>query len=207
MGTRVALEAGQLGSERLRGSHDDVGAHVAERRRRDVRLQAGHGGALVDGHPQALHDVRETAGETGRVDGGAVRRVAGAEAPGHLDALAHLGGAEHPVVLLAEAPLALVLDRLAQAQQLHRRERQVQLAAEVEARVDALVLHHACDLVHRPVQRALLVDHRLPSVCLGCVASVIPGTWCGTSRRCVRRRRTRRSRAPAPRCAGVGLPS
>ena len=89
-----ALVAGQLGRERLRGSHDDVGAHVAGRGRRDVRLEAGDRGALVDGHPQPLHDVRETAGEAGRVDGGAVRRVAGAEAPGHLDARAHLGGAE-----------------------------------------------------------------------------------------------------------------
>ena len=159
-----ALVAGQLGRERLGGAHDDVGAHVAERRGRDVRLEAGDGGALVDGHPQPLDDVGEPAGEPGRVDGGAVRRVAGAEAPGHLDALAHVGGAEHPVVLLAEAPRALVLDRLAHPQQLHRRECEVQLAAEVEARVDALVVHDARDLVHRLVQGALLVDDRLPAV-------------------------------------------
>ena len=202
-----ALVAGELGRERLRGAHDDVGAHVAERRRRDVRLEAGDGGALVDGHPHPLDDVREPAGEPGRVDGGAVRRVAGAEAPGHLDALAHVGGAERDVVLLAEAPGALVLDRLAQAQQLHRREREVELAAEVEARVDALFVHDARDLVHRLVQRALLVDDRLPAVRPGCRARGSRGTWCGTSRRCVRRRRSRRSRAPARPRAGAGRPS
>ncbi len=50
------------------------------------------------------------------------------------------------------------------AQQLHRRERHVELSAEVEARVDALLVHDARYLVHRAVQRPLLVDDRLTPV-------------------------------------------
>ncbi len=140
-----------------------------------MRLEAGDGGALVDGHPHGLDDVGEPAGEPGRVDGGAVRRVPGAEAPGHLDARAHVRGAEQRVVVLAEAPGALVLDRLAQAQQLHRREREVELAADDEARVDALFVDDARDLVHRLVKRALLVDDRLPAVRRGPPRSREPG--------------------------------
>ena len=159
-----ALVAGELGRERFGGTHDDRGAHVAEDGRRDVRLDTGDGGALEDGHPQALDDVGESAGQAGRVDGGAVRREACAEAPGHLDALAHVGGAEHDVVVLAEPPLALVLDRLAQPEELNGRGREVELAAEPEPRVDALRFHDARDLVHRLVQGALLVDHGLAAM-------------------------------------------
>jgi hypothetical protein len=93
-----------------------------------------------------------------------VRRAAAAEASGHLEARAHLGGAEQDVVVLAEAPRAFVLDGLPGAKQLDGAVGKVELPPDVEARVDPLLGHHAGDLRHGRVQRALLVDDGLPAV-------------------------------------------
>jgi len=53
------------------------------------------------------------------------------------------------------------------AQELHGGGREVELAADVETCLDALLVDDARDLRHGREQRALLVDDGLPAVRLG----------------------------------------
>ncbi len=160
----MALVAGELGGEGLGRAHDDLGLDGAERGLGGVRGEGGDRRALVDRHAELLDHVGEAAGEARRVDGGAVPAEHGAEAAGDLEPLARLGGAEHHVVVLAEAPGALVLELLGDTQQLHRVVREVELAIEVEAGVDLLVGDDALDLVDGVEEGALLGDDGLAAV-------------------------------------------
>ena len=69
-------------------------------------------------------------------------------------------GAEQHVVVLAEAPRAVVLDLLAGPLELDRARGEIEHAAVVEARVDLLLGDDAGDLVDGVEHRPLLVDDR-----------------------------------------------
>ncbi len=155
-GRRVALgrEDDVLGSHRAVRRDDPSAAHVDGRR------------ALVDDDAAPLDGVGQAADEPRRVDGRAVRGERAAEGVADAGDRRDLVGVEEPVVLLAEAPLAMVGDLLTDPLELRRVARDGEVAALVEVAVDALRGGDPADVGHRVVQQ-VLHPHRRVAAALG----------------------------------------
>ena len=161
-----AAQAGQASGEAFGRAHDDVGRHGSRLAADLAIVELDDAGLLVDRGARLLDGLGQPADEAGGVDRSAVRCVAGAQHVARVDASRGLVGRQPAIVLLAEAPRAVVLEQLVNPADLRLVARQVEVAALGEVAVDALLARHAGDLVDGVVHRALERDGPVATVLL-----------------------------------------
>jgi hypothetical protein len=131
--------------------------------RRIFRPEPGDRGALHDPHPEPLHDPRQPADEpTGVDDGRGVGRQP-ANRPRDPDPGGELVSLQKPVSI-PETEAPVLLKRRFERRHSVRPARQQDLAALVEARVEALRGTGTADLVHSVVGRLLGAARRIIAV-------------------------------------------
>ena len=135
-----------------------------------ARLDEVGGRLLVDDATLALDGLGETAGQTRRVYACAVRSEVADPRVGNVHALEHLLAGESHDVLLAPAPLAIVVDVGADARLLRLVARDAEDAALGEAAVDLLCRGALADPIDGLPRGALGATHGIIATRLGPLA-------------------------------------
>jgi len=182
---------------------DPARAHDAAIGASPARRQLAHGRALVDRHAAALDGVRETDEQLRRMDASDVRREGRHSRGADTHARVELIACQLANVALVEPVRVQLAHVLAHARDLRGVERDLQVAAGDEVRVDPLALEHLPDLAHRREHLALERDvRRAPAAALRTGATA-PRRSRSPSRRCAPTRRSRPARPRARRSAAT----
>ena len=146
---------GQRRRVALGGAQDDVGPHRSQERLHASWLDAGDQGVLVDPHAATFDRRRQPAGESRRMDRGAMRRVGPAQDIGGPYQRRRLSSPEQREIVPAESPHSRPSATYARARlELRLRPRGDDRAALREVAVDPLEFGDPMDLVDRAAHLA-----------------------------------------------------